>query len=361
MKRVLMVVNTYYQLIIAIQMKQTIFINDEIVVLLSDHSKNTMKITEQLNKYNVFSQTIFIKSKELANNRNVLDKFIDYYSVAFLDHNRYISYLNDVKNKKFDEFIFFNYGIDMYGLYSYLCKYNSNIRLSLFEEGVLSYGVEISMNIRRKFIKRIRNLRRKTDLSDNIINFYCFYPEVYDGHYIPIKVPPICLNGATAKILKKIFEIKEETLSYRQKYIFFSSVYDFEGKPIGEFELLKQIRELVGNENLLVKMHPRDIRDIYEKNEFNIDRNSSIPWEVIQLSTDLSQNVFLTATSGSVLAGSFLTENPIRAIYLYKLCDIVENKDAVKTVDRIEKLLTSPIMKSQLTAIEVANSIKDIL
>ncbi len=361
MKRILIIANTYYQLILAIQMQQTIYKNDEIVLLQSDHSKNTKEIVKQLNKYNIFSQSIFIKSKGIVDKRNFLNKFVDNCSIAFLEHNRYTYYLDKVDNKKFDELICYNYGIDTYGIYVFLYECNPNLRVSLFEEGILSYDIKITMNIQRKIIKMMRNIKRKKDISERLSRFYCFYPEIYQGQFSPVQVPIISLKGKTTEILKKIFEIKEEDLKYKQKYIFFSSVYDFEGEPIGEFELVKQIRDIVGNENLLIKMHPRDIRDIYEKNGFNIDRNSSIPWEVIQLSTDLSQNIFLTATSGSVLAGSFLTEKPIRTIYLYKLCDIEGNRAAVQTANNIKELLESPLMKKQLTTIEVANSIKDIL
>ena len=56
MKRILLVSNTYYQLIMAIQMRYTIFTEDEIVLMLSDHSKGTKVICEEIKKLNVFHQ-----------------------------------------------------------------------------------------------------------------------------------------------------------------------------------------------------------------------------------------------------------------------------------------------------------------
>lgn len=362
MKRILIIANTYYQLIFAIQMQQTIFKNDEIILLLSDHSKNTKMIVERLKKYNVFSQAFFIESKGLIENRNHFDKLIDNFAMAFLEHNRYSYYLNEVKNQKFDELICFNYGMDSYGIFSTLYKYNPNLKISLFEEGLLSYDIKITTNLQRELIKKIRRIRGKRDISEMINNFYCFYPEIYRGSIDTVQVPTIDIKSDTANILKEIFEIKEENLNYEQKYIYFTSVYDFEGgQPIGEFEIALELRDLVGNENLLIKQHPRDIRDIYIKNGFNVDDNSSIPWEVIQISHDFSKNIFLTATSGSVLAGSFLSEKPIPIGYLFNLCNIESNEAAKKSIKDIQNLLQGSDIKDSLKNIAIINNLEQCL
>lgn len=65
-----------------------------------------------------------------------------------------------------------------------------------------------------------------------------------------------------------------------------------------------------------VKTHPRDSRTIYKDHGFNVDVNSSIPWEAIQLSGDFSDKVFLTINSGSVLSGSTMSEKPVKTFYM---------------------------------------------
>ena len=56
MKRILIIANTYYQLVLAIQMSKTVFEQDEIILLLSDHSKNTEEICKRLNEIHVFNK-----------------------------------------------------------------------------------------------------------------------------------------------------------------------------------------------------------------------------------------------------------------------------------------------------------------
>ena len=109
-----------------------------------------------------------------------------------------------------------------------------------------------------------------------------------------------------------------------------------------------------------MKTHPRDPRNIYEENGFKVDKNSAIPWEVIQLSGDFSDKVFLTATSGSVLAGSFLSEKPTRTLYTYPLCDLSHHRVAQDSRAAIEELLGNESLRQILHNVEVIHSVEDI-
>lgn len=362
MKRILLIANTYYQLIISIQMRLTIFKNNEVILLLSDHSKNAENICAKLNTTGIFQQTCFIKTKGIVNNRKRSEKFCDFLDISFRNRNRYSFILQNICDLSFDELICYNYGIDIIGLYSILSMYNKNIKVSLFEEGILSYGVYFEDNYRRKLIKSVRRLLGKKDISSAFYKFYCFYPQLYEGSLETVTVPSISANSDCADILRKVFNINADKLYYPQKYFYFSSVYDFEcGDPIGEFELILKIADIVGRENLIIKSHPRDIRSIFTDNGFLVDENSSIPWEVIQLSGDFSDKVFMTATSGSVLAGSFMTDKPTKTFYMYKLCDISKNYGAQGTANDIYNLLQSESVKSVLNKVKIIDSLEEIV
>lgn len=202
-------------------------------------------------------------------------------------------------------------------------------------------------------------LKRKT-LKDNLHNFYCYYPILYRGNLVPVQIPRISVEAKITGILRNIF--KPDNTIYTKKYIFFTSVYDFEGgNPIGEYELVCKVAKLVGIDNLLVKTHPRDSRTIYKDHGFNVDVNSSIPWEAIQLSGDFSDKVFLTINSGSVLSGSTMSEKPVKTFYMYKLCDIKENKSCQKNAQDIEALLCESSMKEVFRNVRIAEKIEDIL
>lgn len=361
-RRLLIIANTYYQLILAVQMRLTIFCKDEVILLLSNHSTNSEKVLNRLSNIEAFSEAHYIKTKGLIAKRNGVQKAKDFFDIILGRENRYSFYLDDIGNRYFDEIICFNYNIDIIGIYSLIYRNNISVKVSLFEEGILSYGVAFEDNIRRKTIRLFRKVFGKKDISDSYGNFYCFYPQLYSGALSVVGVPAIASGSECSDVLKSIFSINESQFSYSQKFIYFSSVYDFEGgAPIGELELVKSIGELVGKENLLVKTHPRDIREIYEKNGFSVDKNSSVPWEVIQLTEDFSDKVFLTATSGSVLAGSFMSDKPVKTIYLYNLCDISNNISAQETAEAILNLLEKEELKDTLCNVKIAKALEDII
>ena len=54
-------------------------------------------------------------------------------------------------------------------------------------------------------------------------------------------------------ILADIFRINRDVDYKKYKYIFFESIYETEGRGIGETEILMQLAEKVGKDNILVK------------------------------------------------------------------------------------------------------------
>lgn len=360
--RKLIISNTFYQVIVAIQMKLTIFRDAEVEIIITDHSKNAEKISNRLRECNVFNNVYFVNTDGSCDKRSTLEKSVDVFSFSFLKKNRFAFYTKKIRSLFFDEMIVFNYDMRMYGVYAILSEYNFKLKLSRYEEGILSYSTEQLFTPTRNLIGFFRKLQGKTAVEEIFANFYCFYPSLYHGYLHAEKIPLIKKNSVLNIILQRVFDIKKENLYYSQKYIFFTSVFDFEGgESIGEYEVVCKVAELVGKENLLVKIHPRDLRTIYTDKGFNVDKNSAIPWEVIQLSGHFSDKVFLTVNSGSVLAGSFMSEKSVRTFFLYKLCDISGNTACQKNVKDIETLLQNKDMKDILSEVFIANKIEDII
>lgn len=362
MERKLIIANTYYQLIVAIQLSKTLFKNDEVIVLLSDHSRDAEKICAQLNKLQIFKKTYYFKTKNLLKNRKTLRKAKDFVQIILGKQNQYVHLLGGLNGLIIDEIICYNYGADVEGLFACLYEAHTNLKVSFYEEGILSYGVCRHLNMRQKYIKLLRHLLGKKNITDVYKNFYCFYPSLYKDMLTPVLIPHINCYSKCAEELRKLFNLSNVNTQYPEKYIFFTSVYDFEGEePIGEYELVCKIAAFIGKNNLLIKVHPRDTRGIYEKNGYKVDKNSSIPWEAIQLLGDFGNKVFLTATSGSVLSGSLMSEAVPKIIYLFNCCNILGNKFAKITVKNIIDLLSDSDMQKVLGNILIAQKIEDII
>ena len=361
MKR-LIIAKTHYQVIFAIQMRKTIFVNDYVTLLVCDHSNKADIYANNIADLSIFDETHYVCTLGSNYRRSLFQRFEDFFNIAFCNNNRYINFIKPLSERFYDELLVFNYSMETYGIYSYLSAVNKNIMVSRFEEGILSYNGCIMLTFCRKIIGLCRRIQKKSVIEDHFRYFYCFYPELYNGNLAASYVPPIAVNGDTTEIIQRVFDVNIDMNDYRRKYIYFASVCDFEGEdPIGEYQVVCRIAEKVGKDNLLIKVHPRDRRTVYQDNGFFVDKNSSIPWEAIQLSGDFSDKVFLTATSGSVLAGSLMTDNLIETFYVYKLCNVENNTLAIKTVSDIERLLSEEAMQSATKSVHIAESIESII
>ena len=360
MKKIICICNTYYQLIFALQLKKTVYANDYIALLLSDHSKNALSICRNLEQYKCFDEIKYVETKS-----------IDYsFSLNPYAGNKAIKQiLKKIKVDCFDEMLVFNLSKSTYLFFSHFCKRNIHIKVHRFEEGVLSYNTQIcklipltsSLHVNR-LIYPLLKFFRKYDMMAKLEKFYCYYPEIYNGNLHAEKIPLIQVRSDVAEIVAGAFGVNGCELKYEEKYIFFTSVYDFEGgEAIGELELVRKIADVVGKDNLLIKMHPRDTRTVYADEGFHIDTNSSIPFEALLFAHDFSDKVLLTATSGAVLSASLMIENPPKTYYMYPLCKLYGNPTAKKTVEQIDDVLCHGSVRDKMKQIHICSGVCDII
>lgn len=325
MEKIICVCNTYYQLLVLLQMKMTVFRKDSVTLLLSDHSTDASVISDRLSKSNIFDKVIFIKTKDSLDfvHGSIRNVFIS----ARTAFGKFSFYRHLLNAPLYDKFLFFSFNVSSNLLFNILSARNPDIECARFEEGLLSYNLSIpSCNMENKGKMRLIHYLRKIffgfDLKSSVKKFYCMFPEFYCPRIPTSQIPyseETILKGRD--ILSNIFQIDRVSLSYPQKYIFFSCTGDFEGdEPLGEYALVETIAGIVGKENLLIKKHPRDTRNLYEKNGFHVDNASSVPWEVIELNYDFSHHIFLSAVSSTGLLNCMIQEKTPPILFLYPLC-----------------------------------------
>lgn len=363
MKKTIIICNTYFQLIAAIQMKLTIKADEYVILILTDHSKNAESAAQNLRRISLFEEVVFFASR-------AVDCRDQYKSCSTFQHIKHL--LWSIHGKAIfpemelfvdaDELIYYNKSVICLNLFS-LQKKASDLQCSSLEEGIFSYGsIPQKGGIRSVIIELLRNVIMKPTLSACTSRVYCFYPDIYPGALLPVSIPLLSTSEKITTALRSVFPISDAQGTYKEKYIMLTSVYDFEGgSPIGEFELVQKVAEIVGGENLLVKLHPRDFRTVYEDAGFHVDRNSNYPWEVVQLSMDFSDKVLLTVNSGSALSVSMVTEKGPKVFYLYPFCQMDGNEAMKKTVKNIQAILTNPQMEKRLARVTVPAALEEIL
>ena len=209
-KKIIVIVNTYFQLITAIRLKETLWFSCIVNIIISDQSNGSEKIAQNIEKTGIFENVYWIQNKELCKKYdNLYTAFLKAKMILFgIKNNNY--------REKYDEMVFYNTDIFVHGLYASLIKNNINLACSRLEEGILSYSDSIFLgNSRLKYINRLREILYHDSLRTRTNNFYCFYPEVYKGKLNKIKIPQIDNPKHMGNILKKIFSVKSEMLNIK--------------------------------------------------------------------------------------------------------------------------------------------------
>lgn len=322
MSNILFVCNTYYQLIAAIQLRKTTFTEDYTEVILSDHSSNSKQVSQNLRMTGIFDEVRFLQSKEFD-----LKPHRNFEGLKTIYHGTTGVYKPLKGSGSYDVLLYFNQSVSTYLIFGYAYERNKQLKCYRFEEGILSYKTILQPLQKNRMSRRIqgmligRSIVGKPTIEELTKGLYCFYPELVEERDIVCYPIPVLRrqDESFVEMVNTVFDYHPESDTYSQHYIFFASSSDIDENSVGETELVLQIAEKVGRENLLVKMHPRDDRDVYEKQGITVSRNSAIPWEVIQLNHDFSNHVFMTVSSGSVVNASAMLGDRIPTIFLYPL------------------------------------------
>lgn len=336
--KILFICNTYMQVIIALQAKMKLFADDDVDIVLSDHSLNADKRADGLRKTGLFRRVKYIETKTILK-YSKLTKLFTYFSQFFMKNNVYSNlYWDDLD---YDRIFFYNPGIDTFVAFDKALRFSGRknppetIRM---EEGVLSIGwlplVEYGLRYgdfsrREKFFHILCKLTGRPDLISNTHKYMCFYPELLGisprmknikrKDYPNIRIPLLKSDKDFLDKLNTIFDYDPSANSFPQKYIYFSTSADIDGNPVGETEIILKLAELVGKDNLLVKIHPRDGRDVFERAGLTVSRNSSLPWEVIQLNHDFTKHIFISLSSGSTVNITAMKNENIPVFLLFPL------------------------------------------
>lgn len=327
----LLICNTYSQLIIAIQLKLTLFKHNKVDLWITDHSNNVEKIIEPLNRTGLFNNVIFLQDKKFVYERNKIESFKDAIEYSFGEKKWDI--------EMYDEIVFYSLSLMLYSIADYYRIINHHVIWSRMEEGIFSYETDFESGYRIKLARAMRNISRRIEIANEIVNYYCFFPELKISHldWNIIKIPSLNETlDLIVPLFSQIFKCRNETC--RQKYIFFASSSDIEGKPCGEMELILKTADIVGKENLIVKMHPRDKRSVCLDNGIEVMENSWIPWEVSQLIGQYEDKIMLTVNSGAFITVSALQGGNGLGMFLYPSIKN-KNKSFLKREKEIDKTL----------------------
>ena len=325
MKNILIISNTYFQLITAINLKLTVLKDENVDLIITDMSTDYEKIANNVKKVNLFNSVQIAYSNKICYKKS---KLIKYKSLFFWKNT--LKKFIDKENYNYDVLMFFNYDVLTYSVFNKIYEQNKNIKVHRYEEGYCSYLFDFSHLIITKIYKIFRKLSRKPILEDKIERYYFYHPDIvlFKANYEYEKIPTLDRNNLELlKILNTVFnyeQVKNED-NYNKKYIFFEECFFCDNLGVDDFDLIMKIADIVGKENLLVKLHPRNKVDRFSKYGITTNKTIGMPWEVIQMNNNFSDKVFLTIASGSVLASKLYFGDNIKTYLLFNCTNKMSN------------------------------------
>lgn len=158
---------------------------------------------------------------------------------------------------------------------------------------------------------------------------YVFSPELMEWTS-PLQIVPISkiswIDNEYKQEINAIFQFSQMEDDYKQKYIFFEESYYADGFDIGDIEIVEKIGKIIGKQNLLVKIHPRNAVNRFKELGYCTNSNTEIPWEVISLNIDLADKILITVASGSALTSLVNLKSRPKKIVMLMNCREIDDR-----------------------------------
>ena len=103
---------------------------------------------------------------------------------------------------------------------------------------------------------------------------------------------------------------------YDRPVLFFEESYPCDGVEIGDVALMDRVAELVGKENIFVKVHPRNRENRFEQAGYATNRDTAMPWELIVLNSSFERTLFMTVGSSAATNPYTIFGIPAKVVFL---------------------------------------------
>lgn len=332
-KRILFRCCTFYQLINAINVKLTLLTSCKADIILNS-STDFSGVVNGLREADIFDR-VEIMPDSLDDNRafrkmNSQEKEewfsnIENNMYAFpfegTDYSDYYMAVND----EYNTFIYY-----------YLIKKGYTPKVHIFEESKATYILSI-LNVEKKDGIPHSSFH-ENNMYKNIVEILLYEPQFYDADLKTCtftKIPKIdCSSDKVKDTYTKIFGFYELP---KERYIYLVSPFFWDKFSSSEMDVIDEVAESVGKENLVLKMHPRDQIDRYTNRGYKLLRESKIPWEIIMMGNDMSKYVLLSISSNASATADLVFGKQIWTIHLEELMLIGKTHNKLKKFVGLDK------------------------
>ncbi len=354
MGRILFVCNTIYQILTAVNIKQSMRPEETADIIVSDVVVNGKHICEMIEKAGVVETAYYVQCKKYVPaieypSSNVIRRKIVNFKVQRNPEKLIQQYVE--LNNEYDELFFSNTGGFINDLYRMLKHKNFELKTYCFEDGTSSYTTiwrdwfaeEKEVYGKGKWYRKYLGIHY---LIDELSGYMVYHPELMDWQ--PdcgvTKIPLIDRqNNKIMDAINRTFEYEKCVDTYKEKVIYFEDCFAADGEAIHDEEVIDKLIECVGKEEIFVKRHPRSQNNTYLEYGLKTNRNMGIPWEVIALNMDnVEEKILISHVSGSIAMPYLIAGIQTKSVSLIGFNSLLNNS----TYNVIQEWLLRKVYKS---------------
>lgn len=318
------IINTWFQMITVINMLSSSMIQGELDLIITDQTESLYNSYEKILNIDQVRQVYCVETKKYTK-AGTLKRLC--YLIQGIDCKHFAEKSLRLLPNFYDAVYFNNFDFINESIYRYLKGLNKELVCFRFEEG---YGNYLVYNDKIKSEKILRFLSATHIIKDLLLSdVHKFF--VYNRQYIcysvnkSIQLSEIpLLDNIKRSEVEKIFPINKIIDFYNVGYIIFEDCFYTDGwKHIGDMDIYKNIKNLVGTNNIVGKLHPRSTENRFKQIQISTQEGCGYPWEVVELYRKEIGTTYITVASGSALAPLLYFHKKARIIFLYRLFDEV--------------------------------------
>lgn len=305
--------DSVYQLINAVQLKISLLKDQQADLILSDHT-DFSGIEKRLNTQKIFRRIYRLVSKEDSRaywefpeeqRRRISLEPENFVDISFLEDDYtdfYISF--DTAYAKL--------------MYYAMVRRGMDLTVHLFEDGMATYICDVEKRCQEDGMDH-KSYGQDSFLT-KISELLLYEPELFTGPDVPFDVGRIpTIQAEEGHICRLFTSIFGTAVLPEQKYIFLEEAFADDKIPCNDLELCICLAEMVGKENMIVKLHPRNRMDRFTPYGFKVMEHSDIPWEMVLLTGDIREKILFTVSSNASITSKLIFHKNMNTVLLYRM------------------------------------------
>lgn len=188
--------------------------------------------------------------------------------------------------------------------------------ITMYDEGVRAYTMDLPATDRKKYLN---GRYTAAPFIDAVKAYYLYQPEVYSVKNYAYELRQIPNPAESSEVKEALCNVFGYEQMPAEPYIYLEDFFFADSYITNDFELFKQVADIVDKENIIVKRHPRDKFDRFSPLGYKTVENSVVPWEIQLLANDLSSKVLISVSSTSILTPYIIFNSDMHVISLEKM------------------------------------------